>query len=104
MDRSRVPGIPIFRKHYNVVLFWNYQGWGDLYTETAAPRWELRAHGPPSNAAFLIGIYKTRLVFYTVDHWVASYEWITPCFQKGSNVVEDSFVRHFFIPDRWVGS
>jgi hypothetical protein len=58
----------------------------------------------PSDVVHLIGVFGTRMVFYTADHWIASYELMPPGSPTGAVVAEGSFVRHFFLPNHWVGS
>jgi WD40 repeat protein len=84
------------------ILLWDYQ---DLEGPgPAAPRCELRRPMLPSDIVHLIGVFGTRMVFYTADHWIASYELMPPGSPTGAVVAEGSFVRHFFLPNHWVGS
>ncbi|KAH9889621.1 hypothetical protein F4778DRAFT_384145 [Xylariomycetidae sp. FL2044] len=46
----------------------------------------------------IIGAFGSRLVMYTVDHWVASLD-LKP--QKGS---ENLLLRHFFVPSDWISA
>jgi hypothetical protein len=86
------------------VLLWDYKDLEGADSQPPAPRWELRMSILPAQVAHLIGAFGTRLVFYTTDHWIASFELIPPDSPSGAIVAEGSFVRHFFLPNHWVGS
>ncbi|KAK4237441.1 vegetative incompatibility protein HET-E-1 [Achaetomium macrosporum] len=85
------------------ILLWDYKDAEDG-AGTLVPRAKLDML--PSKVAQVVGSFGARLVLYTTDHWVASVELQPPVSPGGatSAVVEGSFVRHFFLPNDWVGS
>lgn len=44
----------------------------------------------------IIGTFASRLVFYTTDSWIASFDLAQP--------TPESLIRHFFIPADWVSA
>jgi hypothetical protein len=84
----------------NTILLWDYQNLEDG-TETLVPLNDLNTL--PSRVAHIIGAFGPRLVLYTTDHWIASVE-LQQAGSPGSAVIEGYFVRHFFLPNDWVGS
>ncbi|KXX77173.1 Vegetative incompatibility protein HET-E-1 [Madurella mycetomatis] len=81
------------------ILLWNCD---DLisFSHDAQPRADLSTL--PSRVEHIIGIFGARLVLYMADHWIASIQ--LPTAGSQSTVVEESFVRHFFLPNDWIGS
>ncbi|KAK4154986.1 hypothetical protein C8A00DRAFT_13901 [Chaetomidium leptoderma] len=99
--RTSEPESDIKEKQTAAILLWDFQDLeGAASSQPLAPRWQIVPSTLPSQVVHLIGAFGTRLVFYTADHWIASFELIPP----GSIVAEDSFVRHFFLPNSWIGS
>ncbi|AEO55054.1 hypothetical protein MYCTH_2115815 [Thermothelomyces thermophilus ATCC 42464] len=86
------------------ILIWDFQDLEDPASQHAGPRWEIRTSMLPAQVVHLIGVYGTRLVFHAADHWVASFELLPPGSSSGAIVDEESFVRHFFLPNHWIGS
>jgi hypothetical protein len=86
------------------ILFWDFQDLEHAVSQPVAPRWEIRPSTLPCQVVHLIGAFGTRLVFYTADHWIASFELMPPDSPSGAIVAEGSFVRHFFLPNNWIGS
>jgi hypothetical protein len=85
------------------ILLWAYQEL-DNDSKTARPRHVLGSL--PVQVENLIGAFGNRLVLYTADHWIASVELQAPGLSGGAAdaVVGGSFVRHFFLPNDWIGS
>ncbi|KAK4032547.1 hypothetical protein C8A01DRAFT_50681 [Parachaetomium inaequale] len=91
-------------KETAAILLWDFQDLEGTDSQPVAPRWEIRTSMLPAQVAHLIGAFGTRLVFHTADHWIASFELMPPGSPSGAIVAEDSFVRHFFLPNDWIGS
>jgi hypothetical protein len=60
-------------------------------SKTASPIYDLG--GFSSSVKKIIGIIGDRLIFLNTNHWVCS---------TGRDSIEQSVVRHFFIPNDWV--
>ncbi|KAK4251417.1 hypothetical protein C7999DRAFT_10897 [Corynascus novoguineensis] len=86
------------------ILVWDFQDLEVPNPQDVGPRWEIRTSMLPAQVMHLIGVYGTRIVFHTADHWIASFELLPPGASGGAIVAEDSFVRHFFLPSHWIGS
>jgi WD40 repeat protein len=86
------------------ILFWDFQDLEGAGSQPVVPRWEIRPSTLPCRVVHLIGAFGTRLVFYTADHWIASFELMPPDSPRGAIVAEGSFMRHFFLPNHWIGS
>ncbi|ROV88450.1 hypothetical protein VSDG_09242 [Cytospora chrysosperma] len=52
-----------------------------------------------SSIASVIGAYGDRLVFCTIDHWIASIDLQAP---QSPGLPADTLVCHFFIPNDWI--
>ncbi|KAL2132596.1 hypothetical protein VTI74DRAFT_3619 [Chaetomium olivicolor] len=82
------------------ILLWDYQ----KFEEGAKTLTPMRAFSTlPSRVAHIIGSFGNRLVLFTTDNWIASVELQQPG-AVGGALVESSFLRHFFLPNDWVGS
>jgi WD40 repeat protein len=90
-------------KETAAILVWNFQDLEGTDSQPVAPRWEIRTSMLPAQVVHLIGAFDTRLVFHTADHWITSLELMPPGSSTGAIVAEDSFVRHFFLPNSWIG-
>ncbi|KAK0749954.1 hypothetical protein B0T18DRAFT_365857 [Schizothecium vesticola] len=82
-----------------------------LSSDPAKAQWQLwnlqslsTASGHPTTSAIpdtaiievVIGTFASRLVFYTTDSWIASFDIAQP--------TPESLIRHFFIPADWVSA
>ncbi|KAL2016770.1 hypothetical protein VTK56DRAFT_2983 [Thermocarpiscus australiensis] len=86
----------------NRIFIWNLDDF-ENGAETIAPQAELGIDGTlPSRAEHVIGIFGAHLVFFTEDHWIASVE--LPSAGSPGGIVANSFVRHFFLPNGFLGS
>ncbi|KAK3899687.1 vegetative incompatibility protein HET-E-1 [Staphylotrichum tortipilum] len=82
-------------KQANSILLWDCPNPEDE-TSTLTPRQDLTFL--PSCVEHIIGTFKNRLVLYMADHWISSVE-----LQQRGSIVEGSFLRHFFLPNDWIG-
>ncbi len=83
----------------NPVLLWDFPN-ASTDSSTLTPQQDL-----PSGVEHVIGTFNTRLVLYMADHWIASVE-LQPHSIGGGHggIVDGSFLRHFFLPNDWIGS
>ncbi|KAG7287627.1 hypothetical protein NEMBOFW57_007140 [Staphylotrichum longicolle] len=86
------------------VLLWDDEDFGGPSSQPISPRWEVIKLILPFRISHLIGIFGRRLVFYTRDYWIVSFE-VTPLGSpEGTTVDDGSFARHFFLPNDWNAS
>lgn len=86
------------------VLLWDNGDFGGAASQPISPRWEVIKLILPFRISHLIGIFGRRLVFYTRDYWIVSFE-VTPLGSpEGTTVDDGSFARHFFLPNDWNAS
>jgi hypothetical protein len=57
----------------------------------------------PSKVEHIVGVFGSRLVLYTSDHWIASVE-LPPPGSRSRLVTDGSFTQHFFLPNDWIGA
>ncbi|KAL1836434.1 hypothetical protein VTJ49DRAFT_5155 [Mycothermus thermophilus] len=96
-----------------VVSLWTFEDLelACLTGQQPKPRWEIIQYSPPFHVRDVVGIFGNRLVVFTEDGWIASFELVmllpTSTDLQGQqqsgggrlSVDETSFVRHFFLPD-----
>jgi hypothetical protein len=60
----------------HTIALWTFEDLEDalLTSKPLKPRWEILAGGDPDKIKTFLGVFRNRLVVYTVDRWVASYE------------------------------
>jgi len=93
---SRNPG------EAGTILLWNDQKLEDgTEPGVLAPGTELGTL--PSKVEHIVGVFGTRLVLYTSDHWIASVE-LQPPGSRDGLVTDGSFAQHFFLPNDWIGA
>ncbi|KAK3315095.1 hypothetical protein B0H66DRAFT_535981 [Apodospora peruviana] len=97
----------------NIIRLWDF---GALEEKAARPLSPLthELDTLSSRIDAIIGTFGTRIVLYTAEHWIASVELSSvadrPSFpghmQSASSLPagNSSFVRHFFLPNNWIGS
>ncbi|KAH6627297.1 hypothetical protein B0J18DRAFT_396697 [Chaetomium sp. MPI-SDFR-AT-0129] len=83
-----------------LALLWDFQSL-ENGTEPLLPQYNLGVL--PTKVEHMLGVSGSRLVLYMADHWIASVEIQLPGALSGI-VVDGSFVRHFFLPNDWIGS
>ncbi|KAK4140015.1 vegetative incompatibility protein HET-E-1 [Dichotomopilus funicola] len=83
-----------------LALLWDFQSL-ENGTEPLLPQYNLGVL--PTKVEHILGVSGSRLVLYMADHWIASVEIQLPGALSGI-VVDGSFVRHFFLPNDWIGS
>ena len=99
----------------NSIHMWNSNTIDTDISPTNPPLTPLAHHLDtlPSQVETIIGTFGTRLIFYTSDHWIASVQLSSPppATATGEADINDppataagSFVRHFFLPNDWLGS
>lgn len=84
----------------NIIRLWNFEAI-EKGPDSIAPASNLRIL-PPS-VELVIGVFGSRLIVFTSDHWIASLDLESPHPSPGSSV-DGTLVRHFFLPNDLVGS
>jgi len=94
---AKVPSKPA-----NPILLWDCPSPEDEAAAPLTPRQDLTLL--PSRVEHVIGTFNGRLVLYMADHWIASVELQQQQRGGGGATVDGSFLRHFFLPNDWIGS